>query len=63
MKKYFVKLVLIPMVFVLVPATVALSGKKKPSGSQSWRSPESIMISKAVGENAGFWEELRETAT
>ncbi|QTA84853.1 hypothetical protein [Desulfonema magnum] len=50
MKKYFVKLVLILMILLLVPATSALSGKKKRSGSQSWRSPESIMISKAVGE-------------
>lgn len=51
MKKFFVKLIIVLMVLMLLPVGDALCGKKKKhSSSNAWRSPESRMISKAVGE-------------
>ncbi len=50
MKKYFVKLLLILMALILLPTADAFCGKKKHPAKRSWSSPESRIISTAVGE-------------
>lgn len=50
-KRFFAKLILILMAFMLIPGIVFSGQKKKSSvGKTSWRSPESRIISRAVKE-------------